>query len=271
LEEAQHQLEEQHAEIVIQKRELIQREKDQENITWFNSGLGLFADIISRNKENLTSLCHITIEKLVEYVGAQQGGVFLLNTENEADQYLELIAHYAYADSMLHKRFNVGEGYIGACFQDAAFIEIDNLTENYAKLHSGLGEHYLKHLILVPLKTDVSCIGVVELASFKKIKGYRASFIEKIMESFASTISTEQTNIRLKRLIGRSDDQAKALSDNEEKMRQNLAEIMAAHEESTVREDELIKLAEESASREEMLNQEIEVLKNQLETLIGKT
>jgi ligand-binding sensor domain-containing protein len=271
LEEAQHQLEEQHAEIVIQKRELIQREKDQENITWFNSGLGLFADIISRNKENLTSLCHITIEKLVEYVGAQQGGVFLLNTENEADQYLELIAHYAYADSMLHKRFNAGEGYVGACFQDAAFIEIDNLTENYAKLHSGLGEHHLKHLILVPLKTDVSCIGVVELASFKKIKGYRASFIEKIMETFASTISTEQTNIRLKRLINRSDEQAKTLSEKEEKLRQNLEEIMAAHEESTVREDELIKLAEESASREEMLNQEIEVLKNQLETLIGKT
>jgi hypothetical protein len=49
----------------------------------------------------------------------------------------------------------------------------------------------------------------------------------------------------------------------------NLEEIMATQEESTRREDELIKLAEESATHEEMLNQEIEMLRRKLEELAG--
>jgi ligand-binding sensor domain-containing protein len=270
LEEAKLQLENQHAEIVIQRRELLQREKDQENLLWFNQGLGIFSDLISKNKDNLNQLCQVTIERIVEYVEAQQGGVFLLNSDDKEEPYLELIAHNAYTDSKLHKRFSVGEGYVGTCFSDASFMEIDNLTENYAELSSGLGKMYLKHLVLAPLKINDQCIGVVELASFKKIKGYRVSFIEKIMETFASTISTEQATIRLRKLIERSDIQAKELAANEEQLRQNLEEIMATQEESARREDELIKLAEESATREEMQNQEIEVLKSQIEQLSDK-
>jgi two-component system sensor histidine kinase ChiS len=270
LEEARLQLDNQHAEIVIQKRELLQREKDQESLLWFNQGLGLFSDLISRNREDLTKLCQVIVEKLVEYVEAQQGGVFLLNSEDDENQYLELIASYAHADSRINKQFSIGEGYVGACFMDKKFIEIDNLTENYAALHSGLGKVALKHLVLAPLNINDQCIGVVELGSFRKIKGYRVSFIEKLMETFASTIITEQANIRLKKLIDRSSLQAKELAENEEQLRLNLEEIMATQEESARREDELIKLAEESATREEMQNQEIEILKNQLEKLTGQ-
>jgi GAF domain-containing protein len=165
----------------------------------------------------------------------------------------------------LDQKFHPGEGYIGACFKDKQFLEIDNLPPTYATLQSGLGSYHLKHLILAPLKVNEECIGVVEIGSYKKIKGYRISFIEKLMESFASTISTELANSRLKRLIDRSGTQAKELAENEEQLRLNLEEIMATQEESARREDELIKLAEESATREEMLNQEIEMLKSQLE------
>jgi ligand-binding sensor domain-containing protein len=270
LEEAQHQLEDQHAEIVIHKRELLQREKDQENLIWFNQGVGLFSDIISKNKENLTRLCQVTIEKLVDYVEAQQGGVFLLNSEDEENQYLELIANYAFAESRTSKRFSIGEGYVGTCFVDKKFIEVDNLTDNYTELHSGLGKVSLKHLVLAPLNINDQCIGVVELGSIKKIKGFRVSFIEKLMETFASTIITEQANIRLKQLIERSNKQANELAENEDQLRQNLEEIMATQEESTRREDELIKLAEESATREEVLNQEIYELKQKIEQLTGK-
>jgi ligand-binding sensor domain-containing protein len=270
LEEARQQLEVQNNEIVIQKRELKLREKDQENLLWFNQGLGLFSDIFSKNRDDLKKLCKVTIEKLVEYVDAQQGGIFLLNSDNEEDKYLELIAHYAYSEEKTSKRFGIGEGYVGSCFYDKQFIEVDNLTEKYAELHSGLGGEYLKHILLAPLKINEDCIGVVELGSFRKIKGFRISFIEKLLESLAAVINTEQASARLKLLIERSTLQSQELEASEEQLRMNLEQIMATQEESTRREDELIRLSEESATREEILGQEIEKLKSKIEKLTGK-
>ncbi|MBN2814277.1 MAG: GAF domain-containing protein [Bacteroidales bacterium] len=264
LEDARQKLEQQHAEIVIQKRELIQRQKDHENLLWFNQGLGLFADMISKNRSDLRLLCHEVIEKLVEYVEAQQGGIYLLRDSETDEQVLELTAHFAYNLSRIEKTFMAGEGYIGTCFRDKEFLEIDNLTDNYAEFQSGLGKVGLKHLVLVPLKVNEECIGVVEIGSFKKIKGYRNSFIEKLMESFAATVHTEIANNKLKVLIDRTTAQAKELAENEEQMRQNLEEMIATQDEASRREDELIKFAEESATREEMLNQEIAQLKQKL-------
>jgi len=271
LEEARKTLDIQHDEIVIQKRELKLREKDQESLLWFNQGLGLFSDIFSKNRDDLKKLCHVTIHKLVEYIEAQQGGIFLLNTSREEEPYLELVAHYAFSEDKINKQFKIGEGYIGTCFYDKQFIEVDNLTENYALLRSGLGDEYLKHLVFAPLKVNEECIGVVEIGSFKKIKGYRISFIEKLMETFATIINVDQANFRLKDLIEKSSLQSKELEASEEQLHLNLEQIMAAQEESARREDELIKLAEESATHEEKLNQEIEILKARIVELTKKT
>ncbi len=270
LEEAKKQLDIQHDEIVVQKRELKIRAKDQENLLWYNQGLGLFSDIFSKNRDDLKKLCQVTIEKLVEYVEAQQGGIFLLNSEDDKERYLELVAYYALSEEKINKRFSIGEGYVGTCFYDKKFLEVDNLTEHYAQLHSGLGGEYLKHLVLAPLMINEECIGVVELGSFKKIKGYRIAFIEKLMESFAAIINTEQSSARLKMLIERSTLQSQELEASEEQLRLNLEQIMATQEESARREDELIKLSEESATREEILGQEIERLKSRIEQLTGK-
>jgi hypothetical protein len=267
LEEARSKMQKQHDEIIIQKRELVQRQKDQENLLWFNQGLGKFSDLISKNRENLQLLCKEFIENLVDYVEAQQGGIFLFNDDDNVEPHLELVAHYAFSSSRLDQKFIVGEGYIGCCYKDKKFLEIDNLTEKYSELSSGLGSLQIKYLVLAPLMVNAECIGVIELGSFRKLKGYRISFIEKLCETVAATIMTEQANKKLKLLIERSAQQAQELSANEDLLRKNLEEIMSAHEESSRREDELIKLAEESATREEMLTQEIEELKCKLESL----
>lgn len=270
LEEAQTQLQKQHDEIVIQKRELILREKDQESLLWFNKGLGIFSDIMSRNKESIHVLCKVTIEKLAEYVEAQQGGVFLLNEDNPGDSYLEHVADYAYAIDRKGQKFIPGEGYVGICYQERHFVEVDNLPETYAILRSGLGEESLRYLLLAPMLVNDMCIGVIELGSFRKIKGYRVSFIEKMLESFTSVIHTERANEKLKRLIEQSTQQAGELEEREEQLRMHLEEIMATQEESARREDELIKLAEESATREEMLKYQIDMLKLKYQEKTGE-
>ncbi len=266
LNEAQRQLEEQKTEIVLQKRELTSRQKDQENLLWFNQGLGMLSDLISKHRENLPSLCQEFLEQLIDYVEAQQGGIFLIS-DHEQDTVLELISHYAFSSERVEQKFAIGEGYVGTCFKEKKFLEIDNLSEKYSQFSSGLGSMYIKYLVLAPLIVDHECIGVLEIGSFRKIKGYRITFIEKVVETFASTVFTEQANSKLKKYYEQTAEQTRELAQNEETLRMNLEELMAAQEESARREDELIKLAEEAATREEMLTQEIETLKEQIEKM----
>jgi len=128
----------------------------------------------------------------------------------------------------------------------------------------------MKHLVLAPMMINETCIGVVEILSFKKLKGYRMSFIEKLLETFSSIINTERANLKLRILIEHSNKQAKELKEREEQLQMNIEEIKATQEEAARREDELIRLAEEAASREEMMTYEIEKLRSRLEELSGK-
>ena len=270
LEIAREKLEKQKEEIIIQKQELKLREKDQEELLWFNQGISMFSEFISKNKDDLKLLSEQLILKLVEYIEGQQGGVFLLNDDNENDIHLELVAHYAYNIERLNTRFLPGEGYVGTCFVEKQFIEIDDLPEGYSVLRSGLGEKQLRHLLLAPLKVNEAAVGVIEIGSFRKIKGYKVVFVEKLCETFASTVSTEKSNAKLKRLIDQTRKQAEELQEGEEELRQNLEEMQATQEESGRREDELIQYAEEAASREELLNKKIEELETKIKNLTEK-
>ncbi len=270
LELAKEKLDKQKEEIILQKQELKFRERDQQELLWFNQGIGLFSDIFSRPKDDISQFSGLVINKLVEYVEAQQGGVFLLNDDDENDIFLELVAHYAYNIERLNTRFIPGEGYIGTCFKEKGFIEINDLPPGYAIMRSGLGQEQLRFLLLFPLKVNESVIGVIEIASYKKIKGYKIAFIEKICETFASVIGSIKSNNKLRRLIDKANKQALELQEREEELRQNIEEMQATQEEAARREDELIRYAEEAASREEMLNQRIEELESQLKEIKSK-
>ncbi len=271
LELAREKLEKQKEEIVLQKQELKLRERDQQELLWFNQGIGLFSDIFSRNKEDINQFSGLVINKLIEYVEAQQGGVFLLNDDDENNVFLELVAHYAFNIERLNEKFIPGEGYVGTCFKEKQFIEINDLPPGYAILRSGLGQEQLKYLLLFPLKVHELVVGVIEIASFRKLKGYKIAFIEKICETFASMIASVKSNNKLRKLIEKANRQAIELREREEELRQNLEEMKATQEEAARREDELIKYAEEAASREEMLNQRIEELEMKLKMIQEKT
>jgi ligand-binding sensor domain-containing protein len=270
LEVAREKLDKQKEEIILQKQELKLRERDQEELLWFNQGISLFSELINRNKDDLTGLSETVINKLVDYIEAQQGGVFLINDDHEQDVYLELVAHHAFNIEKLNPKFLPGEGYVGTCFKEKVFLEIDDLPPGYSVLRSGLGEKPLKHLLLAPLIVNEIPVGVIEIASFRKIKGYKVAFVEKICETVASIVTTEKANAKLKHLIDQTRQQSAELQEREEELRQSLEEMKATQEESSRREDELIKYAEEAASREEILNQKIDELEGQAQNMNEK-
>ena len=270
LEEAKLQLEQQKEEITIQKQEIKLREKEQQDIMWFNQGLNKFSDLMSKNKGDLNLLTKNTIKTLVDYVEAEQGGIFLLNDENPDEEFLELVANYAYNEERLNNKFMIGEGYIGTCFKEKNVIELDSPDKGYTKVKSGLGEEEPKHIVFIPIKMDESVIGVIEIASFKKLKGYKVSFIQKMSETLHSIISSEKFTEKMLKMVEQSKLQSEELLAQEEIMKQNLEEMAESQQEAMQREDFLVKQAEEFATNEALMQDEISKLKTEIEDLKNK-
>ncbi len=198
---------------------------------WIAEGLAQFADTLRSNNDDLELLSSNIIINLVKYLGANQGGLFVIN-EDKSPKVLELTAMYAYnRKKYLEKEFEIGEGLIGQCWQEGEKIYLTDIPDNYVNVTSGLGEANPTFILLLPLKINEKIYGVIEIASFSKLEDYKIEFIEKLAESIASTISSSKTNLQTTYLLHESKEMTEELRAQEEEMRQNMEEMLATQEE----------------------------------------
>ncbi|HRX68685.1 MAG TPA: PAS domain S-box protein, partial [Tenuifilaceae bacterium] len=215
------------------KQEEEQRRREDEQRNWSAEGLAMFGEILRAEKGNLEELSYNIISSLVKYVEANQGGFYLLDDSDKGEKFFQLTACYAYERrKYADKKIGWGEGLVGACALEKQTIILNKIPDSYLSITSGLGSSNPKNLILVPLKLNDEIHGVIEIASFKKFENFEVEFVEKVAESIASTISSVKINIRTAKLLRESQEQAEALSSQEEQMRQNMEELQATQEEA---------------------------------------
>jgi len=214
------------------KEERERREIEEKKRRWVNEGIAKFADLIRRNHENLEELSYSIISELIQYLGANQGGLFLLNDHDQEDPVFELKAAYAFnRRKYLTKQIKFGEGLVGTCALEREYIYMTEIPQDYIKITSGLGDANPDSLLIVPLQTDEQVEGVIEIASFGKLESYQIEFVRKVAESIASTISSTKINMKTNQLLQKSQQQAEEMASQEEEMRQNMEEMEATQEE----------------------------------------
>ena len=205
---------------------------------YINEGVANFSDILRKNNNDIEVLCDEYISNLVRYIGAIQGGIFLIREDNV--KVLELVSAFAYNRKRYQtKTLKVGEGLLGTCAAEKKSIYLDDIPPDYVYITSGLGDAPPNFLLLLPLVHENEIVGVIELATLQKFKAQELELGNLLAESLASTIISVRQNEQTRILLEKSQQQAAEMAEQEEEMRQNMEELKATQEESARREEEM--------------------------------
>lgn len=215
--------------------------EEEQRRKWSNEGLARFVDILRSSNDDIQELGNNIISSLVKYTGSNQGGLYFLNDEEPNNNYLELIALFAFDIKKFEKQtVKLGEGILGQTFLERETTYITEIPEEYIRITSGLGDANPKAILMVPLKLDQQVYGIVELASFKEFKPHEIAFVEKLGETIASTLASVKSAQRNRNLIEQFQQQTEEMRAQEEEMRQNMEELQATQEELARKERDYI-------------------------------
>ena len=207
---------------------------------WVNEGLAKFGEVLRQNNDNIVLLCDNIVQNMIGYLDANQGGIFIVNNNDQDEAVLELVSAFAYNKKKFQEKTILpGEGLVGTCLIEKDTIMLTEIPADYITITSGLGESTPDCLLILPLKLEDEILGVAEIASFRKFEPHEIEFAEKIATSIASTIHAVKTNEQTAKLLAQSQKQAQEMSEQEEEMRQNMEELQATQEESARRENEI--------------------------------
>jgi PAS domain S-box-containing protein len=239
---------------MISMRDKLRRNAEEDRRrNWSNTGIAQVGEILRTTNISTTELYDNIIRFVVKYTKSNQGGMFVLNEENEQEKYLELVACYAFErKKYLHKKVGIGEGLVGQSYLEGQKIYLLDVPEEYVSITSGLGGSNPNALLLMPLKVNEQIYGVLELATFGKFEDYEIGLVEKLAETIASTISTVRINESTRELLEKTQQQAEEMRAQEEEMRQNMEELEATQEEMRRKEKHIQNMLDGEKHRNEI-------------------
>ncbi|QHT69773.1 PAS domain S-box protein [Rhodocytophaga rosea] len=240
--------------------EIEQSQQANQQRQWASDGIALFAEILRR--QDTTDLYDTLIGQLVKYLKANQGGLFLIK-EEEGNSFLELKACYAYDRKKYHKKqIQIGEGLLGQCMLEQDIIHLTEIPNDYINITSGLGKANPTTILILPLKSNESMEGIIELASFRIFESFEIEFLEKLCESIASSVGSVKIHQRTRELLDQFQMQSEEMHAQKEEMRQNIEELEATQEEMRRIQERLQRKDEES----QQMVAELTGIRNELET-----
>jgi len=226
---------------LLEMRRNLQKANEEDGLrSWVSDGQSKIAEIIRRNQHNMTHLAEQVLVALIKYIKANQGILFVVDTNTKGHEVLRSQACYAYdRRKHLEKEIMPGEGLAGQAMREKDTLVITDVPHGYVDITSGLGQATPTCVLVVPLIVNEKVQGVIELATFENLAQYEIGFVEKVAEIIGASLNTVRMNQKTRKLLEDSQEQAEMLRAAEEEMRQNNEELQATQETLERRAEEL--------------------------------
>ncbi len=227
-------------ELLIMRDEMKKKREEGVRQQWVSEGLNKVSELIRDNQTNFEQLCEKTVSFIVKYLNAQQGGLFVLNEDEESDPHISLVSCYAFdKKKFVTKRIEIGEGVLGQIFLEGEPVYLTEVPNDYVKITSGLGQANPRCITIYPMKHNETVVAMIEIASFTPYDQYALDFLANACKSIAASVMALQSSVKTKMLLEKSQQQAEEMRSQEEEMRQNMEELEATQEEMKRRETDL--------------------------------
>lgn len=206
--------------------------EDDKKRNWATEGAAKFGEILRKHNHSVSDLSSTILSNLLKYLGANQGGLYIVQNTESSEPYMTLESCFAWdRKKYVEQKIYKGEGLVGQSWQEKDTIFITDVPESYITITSGLGDANPTCILIVPLLVNEEVYGAIEMASFSVFKDYEVDFLKRIAESIASTISSAKINSRTQKLLEESTEMTEQMRSQEEEMRQNMEELQATQEE----------------------------------------
>lgn len=192
---------------------------------WYQNGVTDFTLLLQQDYKDTEEMSYPVIKKLAEHTEVEQAGIFILKKKKDKE-ILHLEAAYAYdKKKLLDTETEIGEGLVGKCAKQQKMMRIDDLPEGYTYIGSGLGEDTPKSLLLMPLIYEKKLLGVLEIASLKKIPDYKINFLNVIAERIAAEIHNINTKKLTEKLAEDYKKQSEELAEKEKQSEEKISQL----------------------------------------------
>jgi len=265
-------------EMIRNLKETTRRNTDQD---WLKTNLAKFSRML-QGERDLLAVSKTLLFELAPLVSAQHGVFCVVASENDKPA-LKVLASYAWSRrEEVSSTFRMGEGLIGQCALEGKRILLANVTSDYVRIGSGLGEAPAVNVVVLPVLFERQVKAVIELASFSAFTDVHLAFLEQLTDSVGVVLNTITSTMRTEELLKQSqalteqlqtrqeeltetnrrlEQQAMTLQQSEELLKSQQAELQGANDEL----EERARLLAEQKTEVEWKNREIEQAKGVIE------
>lgn len=226
----------------LSKKELeeVSKNREDKKQNWISEGIAQIGEVLRSERQNVTELSFLIIQKLVTYMNLEMGSLFITNESDPENLTLDLAASYAFdRRKYLNRSLPWGSGLPGTCALEKERIFLTEVPADYFEFSSGTGSSKPNCILLVPLKIRDNVFGVIELATARLLRPFEIDFVESLSESIASSIRAVKSSEKSAELLKQSQAQAQELKQQESVMLENMKQLEHAQEESRKKESEI--------------------------------
>jgi len=226
--------------LLVEAKAAAQKLKEQDKLIWLNEGLSKFIEILKYQVIEIKDLAYKIISQIVSYVGADEGGFFIVTVEGNGNKYLELLAAFASSkEKLLERKIKFGAGLIGRVAIEKKMLFITEVPDEYFKISTSLGNAKPQSIILLPLLFNEEIIGVIELASIKVFTDLEIEFLKRISENISANLAMWRASQQTSMLLKETREQARKMQKQQKDLEKHIKELDKLREESEKREIEL--------------------------------